>query len=351
MPAVIDLRSDTVTLPTPGMRKAMARAKVGDSRRGEDPSVRALEEYCAGLFGKEGGLFIPSGTMGNLCAVCAWTRPGDMIVASSASHIAGRESPAVSLLASVAIIGIDAPGGIFPVEEVAAVVAAAPARTESKVGLVTAENTHNAGGGTVFPLTALKRIRSFCGKARIPLHVDGSRIFNASVASGTAPSAYGKVSDSLMFCLSKGLGAPVGSILVGTRGFLSEARSVALRIGGGMRQAGIVAAGGLYALKHHVPRLAEDHENAATLAEGLDGIPGVEVVNSPVETNIVLFRWGMPSLDLPAFRERLGARRVLLDDRAFPLFRAVTHLGIGKREIARALWAFRKVFAGGVGRS
>lgn len=346
MPPIIDLRSDTVTLPTPGMRKAMSRAKVGDSRRGEDPSVRALEETSAALFSKESGMFVPSGTMGNLCAVAAWTRPGDVVVASSASHIAGRESPAVSHMASVAILGLDTPGGIFSAEDVVAAIASAPARTEAKVRLVTAENTHNAGGGTVFPLVALKRIRSACNKASVPLHLDGSRIFNASVASGVSLASYGKVSSSLMFCLSKGLGAPVGSVLLGSRDFIREARNVALRIGGGMRQAGIVAAGGLYALKHHVERLAEDHENARALAAALEEIPGVEVVNAPVETNIVLFRWKTLMMGLPAFRERFAGSGIFLDDKAFPLFRAVIHLGIVKKDIARVARALREVFDG-----
>ncbi|MBF8259692.1 MAG: Beta elim lyase protein [Actinobacteria bacterium] len=344
---MIDLRSDTVTLPTPGMRKAMARAKVGDSRRGEDPSVRALEEHSAALFGKEAGLFVPSGTMGNLCAVAAWTRPGDVIVASSASHIAGREAPAVSHIASVAILGIDAPGGIFSAQEVAEAVLATPSRTESKVRLVTVENTHNAGGGTVFQLAELKRIRSVCGKHSLPLHIDGSRIFNASVASGVAPVSYGKVAGSLMFCLSKGLGAPVGSVLVGPRDFLAEARNFSLRVGGGMRQAGIVAAGGLHALRHNVERLAQDHENARALARGLAEIPGVEIVNAPVETNIVLFRWHHPALELLSFREALAGGGVQVDDRSFPFFRAVTHLGIEKKDIARAMRAFREVFGNG----
>jgi threonine aldolase len=346
MTGIIDLRSDTVTLPTPGMRKAMARAEVGDSRRGEDPSVRALEEYSAGLFGKEGGMFVPSGTMGNLCAVSSWTRPGDVIVASSASHIAGRESPAVSHMASVAILGLDAPGGVFSPEEVASAIDAAPGRTEAKVRLVSAENTHNAGGGTVFSLSALRRIRSVCAKASVPLHIDGSRIFNASVASGVSPASYGKVSSSLMICLSKGLGAPVGSVLLGSRDFLKEARSVALRIGGGMRQAGIVAAGGLYALKHHVERLAEDHENARRLAAELEEIPGVEVINAPVATNIVLFRWKTPSMGLPEFRERFSGSGMFLDDRGFPLFRAVIHMGIGRKDISRVARALREGFDG-----
>jgi threonine aldolase len=328
------------------MRKAMARAKVGDARRGEDPTVSALEEHAAALFGKEAGFFTPSGTMGNLCAVSAWTRPGDIIVASSASHIAGREGPAVSHMASVAVAGIDAPGGIFTAENVAGAIAAAPSRTCSRVRLVAVENTHNAGGGTVFPLAGLKAIRSVCRRSSLPLHMDGSRIFNASVASGVAPPAYGKVVDSLMFCLSKGLGSPVGSVLVGGRDFVEEARNVGFRIGGGMRQAGIVAAGGLYALKHHVERLAEDHENAGTLASGLAEIPGIRIVNDPVETNIVIFRWSTPSLERTAFLEALAARGILLDDRSFPLLRAVTHLGIGKKEILRAVKALREILAG-----
>ena len=340
----VDLRSDTVTLPSPGMRKAMARAKVGDSQRGEDPSVRELEEYAASLFGKEAGLYVPSGTMANLVSVASWTRPGDIVIASAASHLAGREGPGISNLASVAILGIDAPGGIFTADDVAEAIAGAPLRSRGKVRLVSAENTHNAGGGTVFPVTSLRRIRGVCRKAAIPFHVDGSRIFNASVASGVPPADYGKVCHSLMFCLSKGLGAPVGSVVVGSREFIGEARSVGLRVGGGMRQAGIVAAGGLYALRHNVDRLAEDHENARALARALAELPRIDVINSPVQTNIVLFRWSMPAMSLPDFQEGLSRRGVLVDDRAFPLFRAVTHLGIGKKEIARALRAFRQVF-------
>lgn len=346
MPAPVDLRSDTVTLPTPGMRKAMARAKVGDAQRGEDPSVRALEERAASLFGKEAAFFVPSGTMGNLAAVAAWTRPGDVVVASASSHVAGRENPGISNLASVVVVGIPAPGGIFSTEDIDTAVAAAPVRSRSRVTLVTAENTHNGAGGTVFPIRGLRAVLKLCRRAGIPLHVDGSRIFNASVASGVPAAGYGRACDSLMFCLSKGLGAPVGSVLTGGKGFIEEARRAALRVGGGMRQAGIVAAGGLYALTHHVDRLADDHENARALARGLAGIPRVRIVNDPVETNIVLFRWEMPRLDLPSFRNALAARGVRVDDRNFPLFRAVTHLGIGKREIARAVRALEETLAG-----
>lgn len=345
MTAPVDLRSDTITLPSPGMRKAMSRAKVGDSQRGEDPSVRALEESAASLFGKEAGLFVPSGTMGNLVSVASWTRPGDIVVASAASHIAGREGPGISNLAAVAILGIDAPRGIFTSDDVSGAIASAPLRSRGKVRLVAAENTHNAGGGAIFPVTSLRRIRSVCRKAGIPVHIDGSRIFNASVAAGVKPSEYGKTCHSLMFCLSKGLGAPVGSVVVGSRDFLEEARNVGLRVGGGMRQAGIVAAGGLYALRNNIKRLAEDHGNAQALARALEDIPGIEVINPPVQTNIILFRWDTPSVSLPEFQKTLREKGVLVDDRAFPLFRAVTHLGIGKKEIARAIRAFRQVFA------
>ncbi len=347
MPEPVDLRSDTVTLPSPEMRRAMARAKVGDSRRGEDPSVRALEEHAASLFGKDAGLFVPSGTMANLAAVAAATRPGDIVIASSASHIAGREEPGIASLAAVSIVGIDTPGGIFTAEDVADAVAETPARSRSRVRLVSAENTHNAGGGCVFPLASLRGIRSFCRKAGIAFHVDGSRIFNASVASGVSTASYGKSCDSLMFCLSKGLGAPVGSVLVGSTGVIGEARQAAFRVGGGMRQAGIMAAGGLYALKHNVKRLGEDHENARRLAAGLAAIPGVEVVNDPVETNIVLFRWRTPALSLPAFQEGIAALGVRVDDRSFPLFRAVTHLGIGRRDVDRAVAALRAILTRG----
>lgn len=345
MQATIDLRSDTVTLPTPGMRQAMSRAKVGDAKRGEDPSVRELEEHSASLFGKEAALFLPSGTMGNLVSVGAWTRPGDLIVASSSSHIAGREEPGMANLAAVTVIGIDTPGGAFTVADVEKATAGAAPPAGSAVRLVAAENPHNAAGGTVFPLSALRALRAFCRRKSIRFHIDGSRIFNASVASGVRLAEYGKACDSLMFCLTKGLGAPVGSVVVGPRDFIVEARAVSHRVGGGMRQSGIVAAGGLYALRRHVERLAQDHENARALARALAEIRGIEIVNSPVRTNIVLFRWTTPSMSLPEFRERLREKGVQADDRAFPVLRAVTHLGIGKKEIARAARALREVLA------
>jgi threonine aldolase len=297
MTVPVDLRSDTVTLPSAGMRKVMNRAKVGDSQRGEDPSVRALEEYAASLFGKEAALFVPSGTMGNLVSVASWTRPGDIIVASEASHIAGREGPGISNLASVAILGIDAPGGIFTADDVSGAIARAPLRSRAKVRLVAGENTHNAGGGTIFPIASLRRIRSVCRKADIPFHMDGSRIFNASVASGVPPSEYGSVCHSLMFCLTKGLGAPVGSVVVGSRDFVEEARSVGYRVGGGMRQAGIVAGNPRYrgdqlsrGDEHH-PVSVEDARNvpprfpggAATSGSspGRSGVPAIPCGHAP----------------------------------------------------------------------
>lgn len=341
----VDLRSDTVTLPTPGMRRAMANARVGDSRRGEDPTVRELEERSASLFSKEAALFVPSGTMGNLASVAAWTRPRGLLLASCSSHLARRELPGISLH-SVSLIGIESPEGIFSPRQVEETIDRLPASRRRTVRLVCAENTHNASGGTVFPISSLRRLRAFCRKRSIRFHVDGSRIFNASVASGVGTAEYGDCCDSLMFCLSKGLGGPVGSVVVGSREFIGEARQTCFRLGGGMRQAGIVAAGGLYALRHQVARLAEDHENARSLARILGEIPGIGLVNDPVETNIVLFRWGAPETGQRALQDRLRERGVLLDDRDYPIFRAVTHLGIGSREIARAGRALREVFGG-----
>jgi len=340
---MIDLRSDTVTLPTPGMRRAMAKARVGDSRRGEDPTVLKLEEHSASLFAKEAALFVPSGTMGNLVSVAAWTRPRDLLLTSCSSHLAMRELQGISLL-SVSLIGIEAPGGIFSAEQVEQAIGRLPASRRANVRLVCAENTHNAAGGAVFPISSLRRIRDFCRNRSIRFHLDGSRIFNASAASGIGTAEYGKCCDSLMFCLSKGLGGPVGSIVAGTREFIGRAREASLRLGGGMRQAGIVAAGGLYALRRQATRLAEDHEHARALARALEEIPGIELRNETVETNIVLFRWESPTTSAGELRSRLRKRGILLDDRNFPDFRAVTHLGIGKREIARAARALREVF-------
>ncbi|HSL91334.1 MAG TPA: beta-eliminating lyase-related protein, partial [Candidatus Limnocylindrales bacterium] len=216
-----------------------------------------------------------------------------------------------------------------------------------RIGLMVWENTHNMSGGRVIPIDLMEKTSQVARAHGLRIHVDGARIFNAVVASGVPADRYAAVGDTIQFCFSKGLGAPVGSVLLGSRDFLKEARSVALRIGGGMRQAGIVAAGGLYALKHHVGRLEEDHANARRLAAELDGIPTVEVINAPVATNIVVFRWKTPSMGLPAFRERIAGSGMLLDDRGFPLFRAVIHMGIGKREISRVARALREIFAGG----
>lgn len=347
MRGVVDLRSDTVSFPGPEMRKFLAKMKAREGRRDEEVAVRALEEHAAGLFRKEGAFFVPSATMGNLCAVAAWARPGDCVLASSASQIAGRESPGISHLAAVSLFGIDAPGGIFGREEVLAAIGSV--RTSGRgclrVGLVSAENTHNAGGGTIFPVTALRKIHAACRGAGVAFHIDGTRIFNAVVATGVSPAKFGAACSSLMFCLSKSLGAPAGAVVVGEKAFLAEARDVAMRMGGKLRMAGTLAAAGLYALRNNVERLAQDHENAHALADGLRAIPAVQIVNRPVETNIVLLRWKNPAMSLPVFRQACGARGILLDDRGFPNIRLVTHAGIGKREVARVLKGLAEIAA------
>ena len=284
--AVIDLRSDTVTVPTEGMRAAMARAEVGDDVYGEDPTTRELEEKAAELMGMEAALFVPSGTMGNQIAIACHTRPGQEVVVEATSHIYNVEMATMARFSGVQPRVIWGERGVFSAEQLAAAL-----RPDlyylAPTGLVCLENTHNAAGGRIWPLSTAREILEVAHSRGIPVHLDGARILNAQVATGIPARELVCGFDSVMFCLSKGLGCPVGSLLCGSREFISEARRVRKAMGGGMRQTGILAAAGLYALEHHIDRLAEDHENAKLLAEGLSQIPGLAVW--PPETNIVVF--------------------------------------------------------------
>src|SRR6267378_2522657 len=252
----IDLRSDTVTRPTPSMRRAMAEAEVGDDVFREDPTVRRLEEAAAERTGKEAALFVPTGTMGNQIAVNVWTRPGQEVILEERSHIFDYEMGTMAVLSGVL------PRPIRP-----------PVYYLTQTGLIALENTHNMAGGTIFPLSVAESICSLARTQRIPIHLDGARLFTAAVAVREDAAELARPFDSVMFCLSKGLGAPVGSLVCGPAGFVDEALRVRKRMGGGMRQAGILAAAGLVALEENVERLAEDHDNARHLAEGIAGIP------------------------------------------------------------------------------
>ncbi|MGB9757556.1 MAG: low-specificity L-threonine aldolase [Candidatus Bipolaricaulaceae bacterium] len=337
---MIDLRSDTVTKPTPGMRRAMAEAEVGDDVYGEDPTVNRLEERAAEITGKEAALFVPSGTMGNQVAIAVHTKPGQEVILEATSHIYNVEMATMARFSGVQPRVIFGERGVFTAEEVRRAI-----RPKlyylAQTGLVCLENTHNAAGGRIWPLSIAREILEVAHAHGIPVHLDGARIFNASVATGIPVSELVWGFDSLMFCLSKGLGAPVGSVLCGSREFIAEARRVRKALGGGMRQAGILAAAGLYALEHHIERLAEDHENAKILAQGLAEIPCLSV--TPPETNIVLVEIlrGPTALELA---ERLKKRGVLVAPAGAGTearkLRLVTHLDVPREDILRTIDLF-----------
>ncbi len=335
----IDLRSDTVTMPTLAMREAMANAVVGDDVFGEDPTVNALEERMAKLFGHESGLYCPSGTMTNQIAINVHTRPGDEVICEEGAHIYRYEGGGVMATSGCSVKFVPADRGRFTAEAVADAVndrdAAYLARTRS----VNIENTNNRGGGSVWDLGEVKRIRSVCDRHELKLHLDGARIFNAIKVDGHTPQEWGAPFDSISICLSKGLGAPVGSMLVGSSDFIHQARRVRKRIGGGMRQVGILAAAGLHALDHHVERLAEDHARAKRLESSLKELSFVDHV-LPVQTNIVVtvLKPTTPAKDLIA---KLRTKDVLASQFGTFMVRMVTHMDVDDDAIDQAIVAMR----------
>ena len=330
MTRVIDLRSDTVTQPSPAMRAAMASAEVGDDVYGEDPTVNRLQEQAAALLGKEAALFVPSGTMANQVAIRAHTEPGDALVAARNSHLFLYESGAAAALSGVQPVPVGE-DGFFGAEDLREVIFPKDdhfARTR----LVCIENTHNASGGRVFPKENQDAIASLARERGLRLHLDGARLFNAVAATGREAAELAEPFDSVAFCLSKGLGAPVGSLVCGSRDFIVRAHRYRKMFGGGMRQAGVLAAAGLYALEHNLKRISEDHANARRLAEGLRALPGVRLVREP-ETNMVFF--GVS--DVPAFVREIRVREVLINAVSATALRAVTHRDVGAADIDRAI--------------
>ena len=320
----IDLRSDTVTKPSPAMREVMAAAPVGDDVFGEDPSINELEAIAAETTGKEAALYVPSGSMANLIAQLVHLKRGDEVVLGQGSHTVAYEVGAGAALAGVQYSVI--PGnGLFTAEQVEERVKAPTFHTPG-TGLVWIENTHNAGGGLVFPQPEIEKVAAVCRRYGLPLHLDGARMFNVAVASGRSAAELAAPFDSLSFCLSKGLGAPVGSVLCGTTEFRTAAHRFRKMLGGGMRQAGIVAAAGIFALKHNVDRLAEDHVHARRLAHALAPSPHLRVDPASVQTNIVVARLPVGAAEqLVARCERRGVRFLDLDRRRV---RLVTHLDV-----------------------
>jgi threonine aldolase len=344
---LIPLTSDTETKPTPAMREAIARAEVGDEQRGEDPTVNRLQERVAELLGTEAALWFPGGTMCNLVAIKVHTRPADVIIAEAMAHIVRAESGGPAFMSGVQVEMIDTARGIFTPEELRQALdrlATASAPYAPPPRLVCVEQTHNFGGGTVWSLGELGAISRLAKSEGLAVHMDGARLLNACVATSVSPASFAALVDSVWIDFTKGLGAPIGAVLAGTRAFMAEARRYKHIVGGAMRQAGIAAAGCLYALDHHVERLAQDHANAQRLARALSQIEGIAVRTAKPETNIVFFDAGGTGLSNEGFLAALLSRGVRMAQ-ARGQIRAVTHLDVSEQDIDVAISAIADICA------
>src|SRR3990172_1723478 len=340
--AVVDLRSDTVTRPSPGMRRAMAEAEVGDDVFGDDPTVNRLQERVAQLLGKEAAIYVPSGSMANQTAIRSQTQPGDEIIAHADSHIYHYEAGAPAGLSGCSVRLLHGPRGTFD----AAAVRAAMRSTDShfpQSALIVVENTHNRGGGTCWSLEEIARIRGVADEFRVRMHLDGARLMNACVAKGHSPTQYTKYFDTVSMCFSKGLGAPVGSAVAGTKETIKRVHRFRKMFGGGMRQAWVIAAAALYALEHNIDRLAEDHANAKRLASAIADMPGVSIDVEAVETNILYVDVQESTGTAKAVCDALREHQVWVLPTAPQRFRAVTHLDVSAESIDRAVAALKRV--------
>jgi threonine aldolase len=331
----IDLRSDTVTLPSPGMRQAMAAAPVGDDQYGEDPSVNRLQEEIAELLGKEAALFVPSGTMANQIGLKILTRPGDEVVLGNEAHIVWHESGAGAANSGVQFTVVGR-GGVFTAADLRAAYKPPGHIVFPPTSLVAIENTHNRGGGVVFPQHEAVAVCDAARELGLASYLDGARLFNAAAAGGRSPAELAAPFDLVSVALSKGLGCPVGSLIVGRRDDISRARRARRMFGGAMRQSGILAAAGLYALEHNLARLAEDHANARLLAERLVGLRGVGLDLATVQSNIVIFRMEQGAPDAATIVARAQETGVLVSAFGVRIVRAVTHLDVTREQCRRA---------------
>ena len=337
---VIDLISDTHTKPTPEMRRAMAGAEVGSSQDGEDPTVNQLEAVVAELLGHEAAIFVPSGTMANQIAIRIHCRPGDAILAHPTAHTFNFEANGPAVNAGVSLQPLDGPRGQYRPDQIEAIVGGWPA-IFSRLSLVWVEQTANLAGGSIWPVEVVQEVLETAHGLGLASHLDGARLLNAAVATGLPARAFAEGFDSAWIDLTKGLGAPMGAVLAGSGDFIGEAWRVRQQFGGGLRQAGIVAAGGLYALDHHVERLADEHANARSLAIGLAELPGLEIDPTTVETNIVWVRvtGSRAAAEIVTDFEDRGVRVSSVGDR----IRAVTHLDVDAGDIERTLVVAREV--------
>lgn len=338
----VDLRSDTVTRPTRAMRQAMADAEVGDDVFGDDPTVHRLQERIARLTGKEAALFMPSGSMGNQTCIRAHTEPGDEIIAHEHSHFYFYEAGAPCALSGCSLRLLRGERGLFTAEDVRAAIR--PGNSHfPRSRLIIIENTHNKGGGMIWPLEAIAEIHGAAREAGLRMHLDGARLWNACIATGHEPIEYARYFDTLSMCFSKGLGAPVGSIVAGDAATIARVHRFRKMFGGGMRQAGILAAAALYALDHHVQRLAEDHHHARRLAEAIADLDGLVINAAAVQTNIVLFEVEPALGTAAALCERLKESGVWMLPVGPQMIRAVTHLDVSADQIEQAIDVLRRV--------
>ena len=339
---IVDLRSDTLTLPTPAMRTAMANAEVGDDVWEEDPTAKRLEALAAERLGKEAGLFVTSGTQGNLLSVLSHTRPGDEVVLDLDSHIFNYEVAGAALIGGVQMRPVKTARGFLSPDQVRE--ALRPANIHlPRTGLVAIENTHNRHGGTCCTPEDIAAVAEVAHGGGVPVHLDGARLFNAAVALCRPASDLTRSVDSVTVCVSKGLGAPVGSVMCGTAEFIARARRWRKLVGGGMRQVGVIAAAGIVALEQMIDRLAEDHANARILAEGIARIPGLRVDLASVQTNIVIFHVDPAAGSVEAIVQGCAARKVKLHGFSATSIRSVTHKDVDTDDIHRALDAVTEV--------
>lgn len=341
MSEVIDLRSDTVTRPTPEMREAMARAEVGDDVYGEDPTINRLEERAAAMFGREAALFVPTGSMGNQIALHLHTHRGQDVICEGRAHVLDWEMNMAAMFSGCQLRTVAADRGVLTWQHVAPLLSTTGLYYKPQTGLVWLENTHNMAGGTVSPVAVMREVIEGAHAAGLPVHLDGARVFNAAAALRMDVATLTAGFDSVNFCLSKGLCAPVGSVLTGSRSFIDRARSVRKALGGGMRQAGILAAAGLIALEQMPARLADDHSNARLLADGLRDVPGALVEGTP-ETNIVFF--GV-SGSAPAVAAAMKEEGVLASAIGDARIRLVTHRDVSTEQCQRAVAVIRSVLS------
>lgn len=341
---LIDLRSDTVTRPTPEMRKAMAEAEVGDDVFGDDPTVNSLQEYAADLLGKEAALFVPTGSMGNQVCLGALARPGDEVVCDAGAHFLHYEGGSVSAHLGLMMRPLSGDRGVITADQVAHVLR--PGNMHNpRSAVVAIENTHNAAGGKIFPIDEARAVSKVAHEAGAAVHLDGARLFNAQAATGVPAAEWAACADTLSFCFSKGLGAPVGSMVCSTQAVIDEARVLRKRLGGGMRQVGVLAAAARVALETGPERLAEDHAKARRLAEGFKELHDDAVDISHVETNMVYLNLAPFSIQAPDASAALKEHGVITLGMPGSAMRLVAHRDVSETDIDRALEAFRKVLA------